>query len=68
MTNKIDSLENYKKFINSTLEKKVKILVHACCAPCSSEVLKELQKNCDITIYYYNPNTHPFEEYIKRYR
>ena len=67
MTNKIDSLENYKKFINSNPEKKIKILVHACCAPCSSEVLNELQKNCDITIYYYNPNTHPFEEYIKRY-
>ena len=63
----IDTLEKYKKFISSNIDKKIKILVHACCAPCSSEVLNELKSHCDITIYYYNPNTHPYEEYIKRY-
>lgn len=67
MNNCIDTLEKYKKFINSKQENKIKILVHACCAPCSSEVLNVLSNNCDITIYYYNPNTHPYEEYIKRY-
>ena len=59
---RIDSLEKYKKFINGE-KKNIKILVHACCAPCSSEVLNELSKVCDITIYYYNPNTFPHEEY-----
>lgn len=63
----IDSLEKYKNFINSNSNEKVKILIHACCAPCSSEVLNELKQHADITIYYYNPNTYPYEEYIKRY-
>ena len=63
----IDTLEKYKKFINSTPEKKIKILIHACCAPCSTEVLNELKRQADITIYYYNPNTYPYEEYVKRY-
>jgi len=63
----IDTLDKYKNFIKSDVDKKIKILVHACCAPCSSEVINELQKHCDITIYYYNPNTHPEEEYIKRF-
>ena len=68
MTNLIiDTLEKYKNFINSTPEKKIKILIHACCAPCSSEVLNTLKQHADITIYYYNPNTYPYEEYIKRY-
>lgn len=63
----IDSLEKYKNFINSNSNEKVKILIHACCAPCSSEVLNELKQHADITIYYYNPNTYPYEEYMKRY-
>ena len=63
----IDSLEKYKNFINSNSNEKVKLLIHACCAPCSSEVLNELKQHADITIYYYNPNTYPYEEYIKRY-
>lgn len=67
MNRKIDSLEKYKQFINEPSEYKYKILVHACCAPCSSEVLMELKNKFDITIYYYNPNTYPYEEYLKRY-
>ena len=63
----IDSLEKYKKFISSNNEEKINILIHACCAPCSSEVLDQLNKVCNITIYYYNPNTYPYEEYLKRY-
>lgn len=64
---KINTLELYKKFINEEQEKKVKVLVHACCAPCSSEVINELRNNADITIYYYNPNIYPYEEYEKRW-
>lgn len=64
---KINTLELYKKFINQEQDQKVKVLVHACCAPCSSEVINELQKNAEITIYYYNPNIYPYGEYIKRW-
>lgn len=64
---KIDTLDKYKIFINGEMNIKPKVLIHACCAPCSSEVLKELSSVCDITIYYYNPNTYPYEEYVKRF-
>ena len=49
----IDTLEKYKEFLKNEDNKKVKILVHACCAPCSSEVLVQLKEVADITIYYY---------------
>ena len=46
--------------------KKPSLLLHACCAPCSSYVLEFLAPHFDITIYYYNPNIHPREEYERR--
>lgn len=47
-------------------ESKPKLLLHACCGPCSSYVIEYLSKYFDITIYYYNPNTYPEEEYNRR--
>ncbi len=60
---------DYLKFIDELKDKKQKpsLLIHACCAPCSSEVLEELSKVFDVSIYYYNPNIYPLEEYEKRY-
>lgn len=46
--------------------KKPTLLLHACCGPCSSYVIEYLSKIFDITIYYYNPNIHPKEEYFRR--
>jgi len=43
-----------------------KILLHSCCAPCSSYVISFLSNYFDITILYYNPNISPQEEYEKR--
>ena len=43
-----------------------KVLLHSCCAPCSSYVIECLSKYCDLTILYYNPNISPIEEYEKR--
>ena len=43
-----------------------KLLLHACCAPCSSAVLEKLGNFFDITIFYYNPNITDENEYIKR--
>ena len=45
---------------------KKKILLHSCCAPCSTAVIERLGEEYDITILYYNPNIYPEEEYIKR--
>ncbi len=40
-----------------------KILFHTCCAPCSIKLIKKLN---NITILFYNPNIHPYNEYEKR--
>ena len=45
---------------------KPKLLLHACCGPCSSYVLEYLADFFDITILYYNPNIYPQEEYSRR--
>lgn len=42
------------------------LLLHSCCAPCSSYVLETLSKDFKITVFYYNPNIYPEEEYWTR--
>lgn len=42
------------------------LLLHSCCAPCSSYVLEYLSQYFKITVFYYNPNIYPDEEYFKR--
>ena len=42
------------------------LLLHSCCAPCSSYVLEYLSDFFRITVFYYNPNIDPEEEYHKR--
>ena len=44
-----------------------KLLIHACCGPCSSYVIEYLSNYFDITIYYYNPNIYPTNEFLRRY-
>lgn len=43
-----------------------RLLLHSCCAPCSSHVIDVLSPFFHITILYYNPNIEPYEEYEKR--
>jgi len=63
---------NFQKLLEEEIELiknnevKPKLLLHACCGPCSSYVIEYLSKYFDITIYYYNPNTYPESEYIRR--
>lgn len=45
---------------------KKKLLLHACCGPCSSGALYKISSVYDVTIFYYNPNIYPQEEYLKR--
>ena len=54
-----------EKIINN-LDGKKTLLLHSCCAPCSSYVITYLKDYFDITILYYNPNIEPYEEYNKR--
>ena len=47
---------------------KPSLLLHSCCAPCSSYVLKLLSEIFDITVFYFNPNIFPEEEFGIRKR
>ena len=52
--------------ILSSLTNKPTLLLHSCCAPCSSYVLECLRPHFHIIDFYYNPNIEPESEYIKR--
>ena len=43
-----------------------KLLLHVCCAPCSIAIIDELKDIYNLTVYFYNPNIFPEEEYCKR--
>ena len=64
--------ENYQKILDEMiagLEEKgevPKLLLHSCCAPCSSYVLEYLSDYFYITVLYYNPNIYPEDEYYHR--
>ena len=45
-----------------------RILLHTCCAPCAAYVIAELQKEYNVTLFYFNPNIFPQEEYNQRLR
>ncbi len=45
---------------------KPKLLLHSCCAPCSSAVIERLKEYFNLTVYYYNPNLDTQEEFDKR--
>lgn len=63
---------NYQKELEKMLvrfeaEQRVpSLLIHSCCAPCSSYVLEYLSEYFRITVFYYNPNIYPESEYTKR--
>lgn len=44
-----------------------RLLLHSCCAPCNGAILDLLKhSNIDVTVFFYNPNIHPLEEYLLR--
>ena len=63
---------NYQKELDKLLENLKEqgqvptLFLHSCCAPCSSYVLEYLSQYFFITVFYYNPNIYPDEEYYKR--
>lgn len=68
----MENKRNYQKELDSLLEriqkeeKVPKLFLHSCCAPCSSYVLEYLSQYFEITVFYYNPNIYPPEEYRER--
>lgn len=63
---------NYQLLLDSTIKdivanhSKPSLLLHACCAPCSSYVLEYLSDYFNISVYFYNPNISPESEYSYR--
>lgn len=61
---------NYQKEMEKIIEgfggERKSLLLHSCCAPCSSAVLEKLQEIFEITVFYYNPNISEDREYEKR--
>ncbi len=64
--NKVNYQKELDKIIENNTGTKPRLLLHSCCAPCSSYVLEYLSRYFDITVFYFNPNISPKEEYIKR--
>ena len=64
--------QNYQKLMDDELSKSgvdsKTLLLHACCAPCSSHCITYLEGKIRIKVYYYNPNIVENEEYDKRAR
>lgn len=61
---------NYQKEMEKIIEglqgERKSLLLHSCCAPCSSAVLEKLQEIFEITVFFYNPNISENAEYRKR--
>lgn len=63
---------NYQKELDKLLAeleaegRTPRLFLHSCCAPCSSYVLEYLSRYFEITVFFYNPNISPEEEYEKR--
>ena len=70
--NKSNNNRNFQKEMDRLIEKNQRkgiiptLFLHSCCAPCSSYVLEYLSQYFKITVYYYNPNIYPPEEYEER--
>lgn len=63
---------NYSKELDKIIEENARkgntprLLLHACCAPCSSYCLELLREYFEVTVFFYNPNITESEEYYKR--
>lgn len=65
-------MENFNREMEKVIQnlkskaEKPKLLLHACCAPCSSYCIERLKEFFDITVFFYNPNMDTLEEYNLR--
>lgn len=63
---------NFQKEMDALIEKNLsdgvvpRLFLHSCCAPCSSYVIEYLSDYFEITVFYYNPNLYPNQEYARR--
>lgn len=60
------NFDHILKEVMKTWETKPKVLMHSCCAPCSTVMLEEMTKVSDVTVYFSNSNIYPKSEYERR--
>lgn len=70
MANKINYQLKMEQLIreNCTKERIPRLLLHSCCGPCSTYCIETLAQYFEVTVFYYNPNIFPEEEYYMRVR
>lgn len=66
MSKQLNFAQQMDEVLKTLGTQRPKLLLHACCGPCSSAVLEKLCRYFEITVLYYNPNTWPAEEYYRR--
>lgn len=72
MNNKHESIVSFQQWLDRKIDEikkekyPPKLLLHSCCAPCSSYVIEYLSAYFSITVFFYNPNIYPEAEYKKR--
>ena len=66
MSNQLNFSQQMDEVLKTLGASRPRLLLHACCGPCSSAVLERLCQYFDITVLYYNPNTWPAAEYHRR--
>ena len=66
MANRINYQLEMEKVLRRLGDTKPTLLLHACCAPCSSATLERLTEHFRLSILYYNPNIYPPAEYHRR--
>lgn len=68
----IEYIQNYDVRMQAMIrryqeeQERPRLLLHSCCAPCSSAVLERIAQFFEITVFYFNPNIEPEQEYAKR--
>lgn len=67
----MENKRNFQRELEQLIEKECRdrrpvVMLHSCCGPCSSYVLEYLTQYFDVLLYFYNPNIHPEDEYLKR--
>ena len=64
--NKVNYDKLREEIISNLNGTRPRLLLHSCCAPCSSSVLEKLTQYFNVTVFYYNPNIMEESEYYKR--
>ena len=64
--NKVDYDKLMQREIEALDGRKTKLLLHSCCAPCSSACLERLKDYFELTVFYYNPNIEDTEYFLRK--